>query len=253
MKVVILEDETLAADKLENELKGLDENIEVLARLKSVTSAIEWFNNNQHPDLIFSDIQLLDGLSFELFAQVKIEKPVIFTTAFDQYAIKAFEVNSLDYLLKPISKEKLEAALLKFKNRQAKTLSPAVDYKELVKFLKADRAEYKTRFMVRLGQKIVAIPIEKIAYFFSENKLTYIFTKEGKKYPADQPLDELTDLLDPRIFFRANRQFIVTFESIAEIHPYFKGRIKLMLTPTTTEEVVISSERSPEFKKWIDQ
>jgi two-component system, LytTR family, response regulator LytT len=253
MKVVILEDETLAADKLETALKEIDSSVEVLARIKSVASATEWFNNNPHPELIFSDIQLLDGLSFELFAQVKIENPVIFTTAFDQYAIKAFEVNSLDYLLKPISKEKLEGALSKFKNRQAKTLSPAVDYKELAKFLKGDQAEYKIRFMIRLGQKIVAIPIEKIAYFFSENKLTYIFTKDGKKYPADQPLDELVDLLDPRVFFRANRQFIITFESIAEIHPYFKGRIKLVLAPITSEEVVVSSERSPEFKKWIDQ
>jgi two-component system response regulator LytT len=253
MKVVILEDETLAADKLENALKEIDSSIDVRARLKSVSSAVEWFNNNPHPDLIFSDIQLLDGLSFELFAQIKTEKPVIFTTAFDQYAIKAFDVNSLDYLLKPISNEKLEAALAKFRNRQPKVLPNSVDYKELAKLIKGDQAEYKSRFMVRLGQKIIAIPIEKVAYFFSENKLTYIFTKDGKKYPADQPLDELIDLLDPRIFFRANRQFIITFESIAEIHPYFKGRIKLTLTPNTTEEVVISSERSPEFKKWIDQ
>jgi two-component system response regulator LytT len=253
MKVVILEDETLAADKLENALKEIEPNIDVRARLKSVSSAVEWFNNNPHPDLIFSDIQLLDGLSFELFAQIKTEKPVIFTTAFDQYAIKAFDVNSLDYLLKPISNEKLEVALAKFKNRQPKVLPNSVDYKELAKLIKGDQAEYKSRFMVRLGQKIIAIPIEKVAYFFSENKLTYIFTKDGKKYPADQPLDELIDLLDPRIFFRANRQFIITFESIAEIHPYFKGRIKLTLTPNTTEEVVISSERSPEFKKWIDQ
>jgi two-component system response regulator LytT len=253
MKVVILEDETLAADKLENALKDLDQTIQVVARLKSVDTAVTWFKNNAHPDLVFSDIQLLDGLSFDLFTQVNIEKPVIFTTAYDQYAIKAFEVNSLDYLLKPISSEKLESSLRKFKNKTGKTSLPVVDYRELAKFIKGDQTEYKSRFMIRLGQKIIAIPTEKIAYFFSENKLTYIFTKDGKKYPADQPLDELVDLLDPRIFFRANRQFIITFESIGEIHPYFKGRIKLVLTPTTTEEVVISSERSPEFKKWIDQ
>jgi two-component system response regulator LytT len=250
MKVLILEDETLAAEKLEATLMELQPEWQVVSRIKSISSAVEWLESNPHPDLIISDIRLLDGLCFEIFAKVKVEKPVIFTTAYDQYAIRAFEVNSIDYLLKPVQKEKLQAALAKL---QLPKEPPLPDYNEVLNFIKSNKQSYKSRFMVRLGQRIVAVPSEKIAYFYSENKLTYIVTLDGKKFPIDQPLDELMDLLDPKRFFRANRQFIVAFDSIAEIHPYFKGRIKIMLQPKSDEEVVISSDRSPDFKKWIDQ
>jgi two-component system, LytTR family, response regulator LytT len=253
MKVLILEDETLASEKLENTLLEIDPSTEIVSKLQSVSSAIEWLQNNPHPDLIVSDIRLLDGLSFEIFQRVKTDKPIIFTTAYDQYAIKAFEVNSIDYLLKPVQKEKLKASLEKFRNLSSRKETPVIDYNEVVKLINATRSEYKSRFMVKLGQKILAVPADKIAYFYSENKLTFIVTKDGKRLPLDQPLEELIDVLDPKVFFRINRQFIVTFESIAEIHPYFKGRIKLMLSPKSDDEVVISSERTPEFKKWIDQ
>jgi len=250
MKVLILEDETLAAEKLESTLLEIQPGIQVVSRLKSITSAVEWLQGNPHPDFIISDIRLLDGLCFEIFTQVKVEKPVIFTTAYDQYAIRAFEVNSIDYLLKPVSKEKLQAALAKV---QLPKEPPFPDYNEVLNFIKSNKTTYKSRFMVRLGQRIVAVPAEKIAYFYSENKLTYIVTLDNKKFPMDQPLDEVIDLIDPKRFFRANRQFIVAFDSIAEIHPYFKGRIKIILQPKSDEEVVISSDRTPEFKKWIDQ
>jgi two-component system, LytTR family, response regulator LytT len=253
MKVLILEDETLAAEKLENTLLEIDASTTIVARLPSVKSAVQWLQNNPHPDLIVSDIRLLDGLSFEIFKQVKTDKPVIFTTAYDQYAIKAFEVNSIDYLLKPVQKEKLEASLSKLKSLSVQNANTSIDYTEVLKFIQSSRTEYKSRFMVKLGQKIIAVPADKIAYFYSENKLTFIITKDGKKLPLDQPLEELMELLDPKIFFRINRQFIVTFDAIAEIHPYFKGRIKLTLNPKADDEVVISSERTPEFKKWIDQ
>jgi two-component system, LytTR family, response regulator LytT len=253
MKVLILEDESLASEKLENTLLELDPSTEIVSKIQSVAAAIQWLQNNPHPDLIVSDIRLLDGLSFEVFQQIKTDKPIIFTTAYDQYAIKAFEVNSIDYLLKPVQKEKLKASLDKLRNLSLQKQSTAIDYNEVLKLIKSAQAEYKSRFMVKLGQKIIAIPAEKIAYFYSENKLTYIVTKDAKKLPLDQPLEELMDVLDPRIFFRINRQFIVTFDSIAEIHPYFKGRIKLTLSPKSDDEVVISSERTPEFKKWIDQ
>ena len=249
MKVLILEDETLAADKLEATLMELQPDWQVVSRIKSISSAIEWLESNPHPDLIVSDIRLLDGLCFEIFATVKVEKPVIFTTAYDQYAIRAFEVNSIDYLLKPVQKDKLKAALAKL---QIPRETPP-DYRDVLDFIKSNKTSYKSRFMVRLGQRIVAVPSEKIAYFYSESKLTYIVTLDGKKFPLDQPLDELIDLLDPKRFFRANRQFIVAFDSIAEIHPYFKGRIKIILQPKSDEEIVISSDRTPEFKKWIDQ
>jgi two-component system, LytTR family, response regulator LytT len=251
MNALLLEDETLAAERLEKMLLEMDGPWKVVARLKSVASAVEWLTSNPHPDLILSDIQLLDGLCFEIFEQVKVQKPIIFTTAFDQYAIRAFDVNSIDYLLKPIQPDKLKAAIQKVKSRHQVNSPP--DYNELLKLIGANRKEFKTRFMVRLGQKIVAVPVEKIAYFFSERKLTYLVTQDQKKYPIDQPLDELTEVLDPKAFFKANRQFIVSFGAVVEIHPYFKGRIKLHLSPASTEEVVISSDRTPEFKKWIDQ
>lgn len=250
MKVLIFEDETLAADKIEATLMELQPDWQVVSRIKSISSAVEWLESNPHPDLIISDIRLLDGLCFEIFAKVKVEKPVIFTTAYDQYAIRAFEVNSIDYLLKPVQKEKLQAALAKLQLSKDSSLP---DYNEVLNFIKSNKTSYKSRFMVRLGQRIIAITSEKIGYFYSESKLTYIVTLDGKKFPIDQPLDELIDLLDPKRFFRANRQFIVAFDSIAEIHPYFKGRIKIMLQPKSEEEVVISSDRTPEFKKWIDQ
>jgi two-component system, LytTR family, response regulator LytT len=151
-----------------------------------------------------------------------------------------------------VVKDKLKLSLAKLKNITPKSPS-AIDYHEVAKLLKTTPPEYKSRFMVKLGQKIVALPAEKIAYFFSENKLTFIVSRDGKRYPTDQPLEELVDVLDPKIFFRINRQFIITFDSITEIHPYFKGRIKLTLNPKSEEDVVISSERTPEFKKWIDQ
>lgn len=254
MTILLIEDETLAADRLKNMLLEVDASIELLAHLKSVEAAVQWLQDNHHPDLILSDIRLLDGLCFEIFENVKIDAPVIFTTAYDQYAMKAFEVNSIDYLLKPVELEKLRIALEKASKRIVKKDSQSiVNYTELLKLLQNPQQQYKSRFMVRLGQKIVAIPVEKIAYFFSESKLTYVVTNDQKKYPLDQTLDELTTVLDPRIFFRINRQFIITFPSIAEIHPYFKGRMKLNLTPAAAEEVIISSERTPEFKKWIDQ
>lgn len=250
MKVLILEDESLAADKLQTTLLELQPEWQIVSRIKSIASAVEWLESNPHPDLIISDIRLLDGLCFEIFAKVKVEMPVIFTTAYDQYAIRAFEVNSIDYLLKPVQKDKLKAALAKL---QVPKDLPLPDYNEVLNFIKSNKTSYKSRFMVRLGQRIVAVPSEKIAYFYSESKLTYIVTLDNKKFPLDQPLDELMDLLDPKRFFRANRQFIVAFDSIAEIHPYFKGRIKILLQPKSDEEIVISSDRTPEFKRWIDQ
>ena len=251
MKVLIIEDETLAAERLQNLILGILPNAQIVGQLKSVVAAVEWLTHQPHPDLIISDIRLLDGLSFEIFEKVNVRKPIIFTTAYDQYAIRAFDVNSVDYLLKPVQQDKLEKALRKL--QQTENQTPVISYNEILKLLQSPQQVYKSRFMVRLGQKIIALPVEKIAYFYSENKLTFAITADQKKYPLDQTLDELSDLLDPVVFFRANRQFIITFSCIAEIHPYFKGRVKLTLQPHTTEEVIISSERTPEFKQWIDR
>ena len=249
MKVLILEDENLAAETMARMLTEADKDIEIVGSLRSVESATEWLTKNPHPDLIVSDVQLLDGLCFEIFNRVKIDKPVIFTTAFDQYAIRAFEVHSIDYRLKPVQQSKLEQSLKKLKSRSQQP----VKFEEVLSYLRSQQPEFKSRFMVRIGQRILAIPVENIAYFSSESKLTYIVTSDNKRYPFDLPLDEVDQQLDPKIFFRINRQYIVRFSAIAEIHPYFKGRIKLKLNPNQPDEIVVSSERTPEFKKWLDR
>jgi DNA-binding LytR/AlgR family response regulator len=252
MKILIIEDEILAADRMEKLV--LSQNLEnkVLAKLRSVESAVAWWRAHPAPDLIISDIQLLDGECFEIFSQVKVETPVIFTTAYDQYAIRAFEVHSLDYLLKPISPEKLAQSLEKVK-KYVQAEAPAFSYEQLAELIKPNVKNYKSRFMVKFGNRIVAIPLDEIAYFFSESKLSFIVGKDGKKFVLDQTLQEIEDLLDPKLFFRINRQLVVCFEAISEMHPHFKGRIKLKLKPEFKDEVVVSSERTPEFKRWLEE
>lgn len=251
MRIVIFEDEKLASERLIQVVKEIDVDAEILACLKSIEAATLWLNNNPLPDLIISDIQLLDGLSFEIFDQMSINCPVIFTTAYDEYAIKAFEVNSIDYLLKPIQKEKLALALNKFAERSASSTS-FFDLAQ-VKSLITPQQTYKTRFLVKLGPKIKAVAIEKIAYFFSQDKLSYLVSYEGEKLPLDHTLEELEQLIDPKAFFRVNRKFIVHFDAVQLIHSYFKGRVKIELKPSIDEDIVISSEKTPVFKKWLDQ
>jgi len=251
MTILIIEDEVLAAEKLKNMLLQIDPSFVIAETCRSIESSVEWLSKNDTPDLILSDIQLLDGLSFEIFGQVKTNAPVIFTTAYDEYAIRAFEVNSVDYLLKPVQDDKLVAAVKKLETR-TQSHKP-LSYEAVIQALKAGQPEYKSRFMVRIGQRIVAVPVEKIAYFFAESKLTYIVTDEDRRYPIDIPLDEIDAQINPKTFFKINRQYIISFSAIAEIHPYFKGRIKLKLAPDQQDEIIVSSERSPEFKKWLDQ
>ena len=252
MDVLIFEDEKLASERLVELLKEMRPQLNVVNSIKSVEAGVLWLQNNEQPDLIISDIQLLDGTSFEIFSEVKIECPVIFTTAYDQYAIKAFEVNSVDYLLKPIQQEKLEAALQKFEQKSGGS-SGGFNMDELRSLISSPTPEYKSRFLVKVGQRIRAIPIEKVAYFFSRDKLTYIVSFENQKYPIDQTLEELEGLINPKDFFRVNRKFVVHFNSVADIHPYFRGRVKLGLSPDIDEEIVVSSEKTPVFKKWLDQ
>ncbi|GAB5525822.1 MAG: LytTR family DNA-binding domain-containing protein [Roseivirga sp.] len=253
MNVLIFEDEKLASERLIELLKELRPSMEVVGSVKSVEAAVLWLENNDQPDLIISDIQLLDGTSFEIFSQVQVACPVIFTTAYDQYAIKAFEVNSVDYLLKPIGQDKLEAALVKFEAKAGSGTASGFDIEQIRSLLGSSTPEYKSRFLVKVGQRIRAIPIEKVAYFFSRDKLTYIVTFENQKYPIDQTLEELEGLINPKDFFRVNRKFVVHFNSVADIHPYFKGRVKLGLSPQIEEEIVVSSEKTPVFKRWLDQ
>ncbi len=255
MRVLIIEDEPLAADKLEKHLHEYDATIQVTAKLASVATSVTWLQENALPDLILLDIHLADGLCFDIFRQVEVKCPVIFCTAYDQYALRAFQLHSIDYLLKPVQYSRLEQSLQKMKEMQElRPLAPAEQQiNEIVNIIKNKGDNYKTRFMVKLGTRIRAIKVDEIAYFHSQSKLNLLVTKDGHQYPVDYSLDELVTMLDPFLFFHVNRNLIIHIDAAKEIHPYFKGRLKLTLEPPIEEEVVISSQKTPLFKAWLDQ
>lgn len=250
MNVLIIEDEKPAARRLSRMLAELD--VEVYQMLHSVEESIEWFNNNPHPDLIFLDIQLSDGLSFEIFDQVLIKSAVIFTTAYDEYALQAFKLNSIDYLLKPIDDEELAIAVKKYKERIPKQERISVDFEEIKKLLvNPIERNYKKRFTVKIGQHIKMLPIEEIECFYSENKGTYAATIDGRSYLLETTLEELEGDLKPEIFFRVSRKFYVNINAIKDIVAYTNSRLQLKLYHFDDVEIIVSRERVKEFKDWL--
>lgn len=250
MNILIIEDEPLSASMLRKLILKVEPDANVLDTVACVECAINWFNENQMPDLIFMDIELSDGQCFDLFEKTNISTPVIFTTAYDQYAVKAFKVNSIDYLLKPIREEELRFSIEKYKKQKLNPLSDTVS-----QFLKGIETgqKFKNRFLVRSGNKYVIVPIEDVSYFLTEQKVTILVTNNGSKYYVDHPLEDLEEILDPSAFFRANRQSIISVHSIEHIHYHFKGKLKLDLRPRTTEELFVSKEKAAEFKNWLNQ
>lgn len=232
-------------------LKELEPGHTLHDQIVSVSSAIKWFKANDAPDLIISDIQLSDGISFEIFKQVDIKCPVIFTTAYDQYAIEAFKVNSIDYLLKPVKKDELEKAVTKFKTITTAANQPSIDINKLLQSLQPAAADYKKRFVVRYGEHIKTIDIEEVVYFYTEDKATFLCTKDTRRYVVDFNLDTLDSILDPRVFFRINRQYIISINSIAEMFTYSKSRVLIKLNPPAKHETIVSTERSADFKLWL--
>lgn len=251
MKTIIIEDEKPAARLLQRKLEKL--NIKVDVMLHSVEESIAWFSNNEHPDLIFLDIQLSDGLSFEIFEKVAIKSAIIFTTAYDEYALKAFKLNSIDYLLKPIDEDELEVAVTKFKSNLPKLdTNLQLDFDQIRKMLQNPfDKNYKTRFTVKIGQQLKVILIDEIECFYSENKGTYIHTSDNRDYLIDSTLEVLEQELDPKNFFRISRKFIVPLKSIKEILLYSNSRLKIILPTYKEEEVIVSREKVQEFKTWI--
>lgn len=246
-RVVIIEDETLAAEWLRKQIETIDPDLQVTAIIDSVEQAILLLKK-ENPELIFCDIHLADGISFSIFEHVHIDTPVIFTTAYDQYAIKAFQVNSIDYLLKPIETQALATAIQKFRLRTR----PFPDLQQALHMLKS-KPTFQERFLVSTGQKLKSIPVENIAYFFADNKLNFLCDTEGRQYIIDQSLDKLESQLDPANFFRINRQFIVSYSSIREMFHYSKSRVKITLHPTPMGDTIVSAERSAEFKAWLNR
>lgn len=255
MKIIIIEDEPLASRRLQKLFIELEKDAEVIAVLDSVKRSVEWLTTHDAPDLLLMDIQLSDGLCFDIFSAANIQTPVIFTTAYDEFALKAFKVNSVDYLLKPIDKEELQKAIQKFKTQAGiRNHSITADQmNSVIALLSKQHQQYKTRFLVKLGERLEPVPVQEIQYFFAEDKLTFLVTKEGKKHIMDHSLDELEPQLDPSGFFRINRQYIASVHAIGNIFTHLNGKLKVQLTGLQKEDLYISRERAPEFKKWLDR
>jgi DNA-binding LytR/AlgR family response regulator len=257
MKILIIEDEPFAQNELKRLLKKTDAEIEVLACIDSIEESIEWFAENQHPDLVFLDIQLSDGLSFDIFKQVKVNSPVIFTTAYDEYAIQAFKLNSIDYLLKPIKLDALKKAIEKYEQfkLQFSTPAPAIDIKTIEKLLQGGtpQPDFKTRFMAKVGDQIKHIEVENIAYFYAEDKEVFVICIDKKRYIIEYTLEQLDKILDPKIFFRITRNYIVKISSVKKISKFFNSRLTIELEPPANDEIIISRVKANEFVKWIDK
>lgn len=250
MNIIIIEDEKPAARLLQRKVEKL--GLEVHTLLHSVEESIEWFQNNLHPDLIFLDIQLSDGSSFEIFEQIDIKSAVIFTTAYDEYALRAFKLNSIDYLLKPIDEDDLEIAINKFKSQVQKNTVSNLDFDMIKKMiLGTETKEYKNRFSVKIGQQIKVINLEEVECFYSENKGTYLHTFENRNYLLDTTLEQIESELNPKEFYCISRKFIVPLKAIKEIQMYSNSRLKVILPTYKEEEVIVSREKVSDFKIWI--
>jgi DNA-binding LytR/AlgR family response regulator len=251
MNVIIIEDEKPSARRLQRMLKSLA--VEAETMLHSVEESIEWFQQNEHPDLIFLDIQLSDGLSFEIFEAIDINSAVIFTTAYDEYALQAFKLNSIDYLLKPIDEDDLKIAVEKYKGRTSKKEAVTLDFDDIKKLLvNPIEREYKKRFSVKVGQHLKLINVEDIECIYSENKGTYVYTSEGRNYLLDTTLDNLEDELEPDTFFRISRKFYVNINAIKDIVSYTNSRLQIKLKHYNEQNIIVARERVKDFKNWLE-
>lgn len=249
--ILIIEDEQPAAKRLEKMLAEIAPDFELMNRCDSIELSVAYIQSGAKPDLIFLDIQLGDGLSFDIFKQVEINCPIIFTTAYDEFAIRAFELNSIDYILKPVSREKLGKSIEKFRKiSQQNSLS---DWSALASLLEKGKREYKQRFLVYVGEHLHSVPSADIAYFYSVEKSTFLVTQAGKSYPVDFSLDKLENLMSPDDFFRINRNYLIGFSSITKINILSKSRIKLVLDPVPTDEILVSTARTHDFRTWLDR
>ena len=254
MRVLIIEDEKPAAKHLTTLLQRHGTDIVILDRLDTVRKAVRWFENHDAPDLMFMDIQLADGLSFAIFEQVAITSPIIFTTAYDQYAVQAFKVNSVDYLLKPIDAEELARAIDKFKQlHRSSSTPPSTAMDRIQQAVSALTKQYKNRFVVKIGEHIKAISTDEILYFVSQEKATFAQTQSGRRFMVDYPLEQVEGLVDPGRFFRISRQYLVSIEAIRDIVTYSSSRLKLLLHHSEDTSILVSRERVTDFRQWLDQ
>ncbi len=253
MKVLIIEDEPQAAERLISLVQNLQTDIEISDSLDSVKRAVEWLSKNQAVDLIFMDIQLADGLSFEIFEKVEVTAPVIFTTAYNEYALKAFKVNSIDYILKPVDKDELALAFKKYQSLTRQQAPPDKMMESISYAMQMLTKKYKERFVIKVGEHLKSVEVSEILFFFSLEKTTFAQTKDGRKHILDFTLDQLDGLVDPARYFRINRKYVVSIDSIQDMIGYTNSRLKLVLKTSDDSDVIVARERVQEFKEWLDR
>jgi len=251
MRAIIIEDEEFAAIRLEKMVIECDSSISIVSKLQSVKESVLWLKSNPHPDLIFLDIQLEDDLCFSIFDQVSVNSQIIFTTAFDEYAIKAFKLKSIDYLLKPVNLDELSQSISKFKNWNSEK-NVIINPDELRALIVQQQTFHRERFSVTVGEKLKTISVDNIAYFFSTCGITFAVLNTKNQYSIDLSLDAIKEQLNPSDFFRVNRQYLVKLSAIKNVHVFPKSRLKLELDPPASDEIFVTLEKVPEFKKWID-
>ncbi len=252
MKILIIEDEPQAAERLHQLILQSKPTAAILAKLDSVKRSIEWLGANASPDLVFMDIQLADGLSFEIFDKIKIKSPIIFTTAYNEYALRAFKVNSIDYILKPVDKEELTAAFRKYETLVGNSI-PADKMMESIGYaVQMLTRKYKERFVIKVGEHLKSFEVSDILFFYSQEKTTFAQTREGRKYILDFTLEQLEGLMDPKLFFRINRKYFVSVHSIQDMISYTNSRLKLLLKTADDSDIIVARERVQEFKEWLD-
>lgn len=253
MNILIIEDEPQAAQRVEKLIAELVPGVSILGKIDTVKRAVQWLKNNPAPDLILMDIQLADGISFQIFEQHEIQSPVIFTTAYDAYALKAFKVNSIDYILKPVDREELHAALKKLKTLakgEPDTMKMLANIGEAVNML---MKKHKTRFVIKVGEHLRTIEVNSIQYFFSQDKATFCVTEDNRNHILDYTLEQLEEMVDPEQFFRINRKYMVRSQAIQDIISYTNSRLRLVLKGSQDADIIVARERVQEFKEWLDR
>jgi DNA-binding LytR/AlgR family response regulator len=253
MNVLIIEDEPHAARRMESLIGELEPAAIVVAKIDSVKKSVEWIASNPSPDLILMDIQLADGISFSIFEQCEVKSPVIFTTAYDAYALKAFKVNSIDYILKPVDKEELFQALAKFKKLSGDATHARVLLNNIGQAVQMLTKRYKSRFMIKVGEHLRTVETTSILFFFSQEKTTFCYTTDNRTLILDYTLEQLEEMVDPGLFFRINRKYLVSSSAIGDIISYTNSRLKLKITGTDDDDIIVARERVQDFKEWLDR
>lgn len=252
MKVLIVEDEPLAASRLEQMVCALEPTATILAKLDSVKQSVAWFKQNPSPDLVLLDIQLADGISFQIFDSVAIACPIIFTTAYNEYALKAFKVNSIDYILKPIDADELKSALNKFRRLSRPDAQPNL-MESMANAMELFTKRYKTRFVVKVGEHLRAIEVADILFFYSQDKTTFTQTTDGRKHILDYSMEQVEEMMDPTKFFRISRKYLVAAHAIQDMINYSNSRLRLVLKTSDDKEIIVARERVQDFKSWLDK